>query len=303
MLQGLRGHYVDTLTSASHLVLLAFALRTGERAVWLVCLALIALISFFAWASGYRRVRTIADIPTSRIASAAQGYVELFGRASVDGDNLIASPLSGTSCIWFRYWVYMKSGKNWQQTSCGVSHSTFEISDGSGNCHIDPDDAEVIAPERRVSYQGHYKHVEELLYGGAVYVLGEFSTIGGTNSALDMKQDVSALLAEWKQNPTNLHERFDLDKNGEIDLREWELARRAAVKEVQQQHREIRAENSVNVMRAPRDGRLFLLSSLSPQKLRNTYLLWSIFHLVILVSAASAALWLWQGYHFQALFG
>lgn len=108
MLQDFRGHYVDTLTSASHLGLLAFALHTGERAVWLICLALIALISFFAWASGYKRVRTIADVPTSRIASAAQGYVELFGRASVDRDNLVASPLSGVSCIWFRYWVYTK---------------------------------------------------------------------------------------------------------------------------------------------------------------------------------------------------
>lgn len=303
MLQGFRGHYVDTLTSASHLGLLAFALHTGERAVWLICLALIALISFFAWASGYKRVRTIADVPTSRIASAAQGYVELFGRASVDRDNLVASPLSGVSCIWFRYWVYIKDNdKNWRETGRGVSSSTFEISDGTGKCQIDPDNAEVIAPDRRVSYQGSYKHVEELLYGGAVYVLGELTTLGGANSALDLKEDVSALLAEWKQNPAVLRERFDLDKNAEIDLREWELARRAAVREVQQQHREIRAESGVNVMRAPRDGRLFLLSSLSPQKLRNKYLLWSVFHLVILISAASAALWLWQGRYLQELF-
>lgn len=160
----------------------------------------------------------------------------------------------------------------------------------------------MIAPDRRVSYQGHYKHVEELLYGGAVYVLGELTTLGGANSALDLKEDVSALLAEWKQNPATLRERFDLDKNGEIDLREWELARRAAVREVQQQHREIRPESGVNVMRAPRDGRLFLLSSLSPQKLRNKYLFWSVFHLVILISAASAALWLWQGRYLQELF-
>ena len=305
MLQGFRGHYVDTLTSASHLGLLAFALYTGERAVWLICLVLIALISFFAWASSYKRVRTIADVPTSRIESVAQGYVELFGRASVDSDNLIVSPLSGVSCIWFRYWVYTKDNDNdWRETSCGVSSATFEINDGTGKCQIDPDNAEVIAPDRRVSYEGNYNRVEELLYGGgSVYALGELTTLGGANSALDLKEDVNSLLVEWKQNPRNLHERFDLDKNGEIDLREWELARRAAVREVQQEHREIRAESGVNVMRAPRDGRLYLLSSLSPQKLRNKYLLWSIFHLVILISAASAALWLWQGHYFQELFG
>ncbi len=38
MLQGFRGHYVDTLTSASHLGLLAFALHSGEKSVWLFCL-------------------------------------------------------------------------------------------------------------------------------------------------------------------------------------------------------------------------------------------------------------------------
>jgi len=305
MLQAFRGYYVDTLTSASHLGLLAFALHTGERAVWLICLTLIALTSFFAWASGYRRVRSITDVPTSRIASAAQGYIELFGRASVDSDNLIVSPLSGTSCIWFRYWVYTKDNdKNWRETSHGVSTSTFEISDGTGKCQIDPDNAEVIAPDRRVSYEGCYKHVEELLYGGgSVYALGELTTLGGANSALNLKEDVNVLVSEWKQNPASLRERFDLDRNGEIDLREWELARRAAVGEVQQQHREIYAESGVNVMRAPRDGRLFLLSSLSPQRLRNKYLLWSFFHLVILISAASAALWLWQGHYFQELFG
>jgi hypothetical protein len=302
MQRSLRGHYADTLTSASHLGLLAIGVQAGEKTIWMGCLALIALISFFAWASGYKRARAIADTPTSRIASAAQGYVELFGTATL-GTNLIASPLSGTRCVWFRYWIYTKSGNKWQQSGCGISHSTFEITDSTGTCHIDPDDAEVLAPERRTSYQGQYKHVEELLYAGRVYALGEFSTIGGASSTLDMKQDVSALLSEWKRNSTVLHERFDLDKNGQIDMQEWELARRAAVREVQKEHREIRAENGVHVMRAPRDGRLFLLSNLSPQKLRNRYLWWSLFHLSVFIMAVGAIFWLWQDHYLQALFG
>jgi hypothetical protein len=161
----------------------------------------------------------------------------------------------------------------------------------------------VLAPERRTSYQGQYKHVEELLYAGRVYALGEFSTIGGASSTLDLKQDVSALLAEWKRNSTALHERFDLDNNGEIDMREWELARRAAVREVQKEHREIRAENGVHVMRVPRDGRLFLLSNLSPQKLRNRYLWWSLFHLSVFIMAVGAIFWLWKDHYLQVLFG
>jgi hypothetical protein len=50
----------------------------------------------------------IADIATSRIGSAAQGYVELYGRASVNPENLIRRPLSGMSCIWFRCKLYSK---------------------------------------------------------------------------------------------------------------------------------------------------------------------------------------------------
>ncbi|PKO53225.1 MAG: hypothetical protein CVU26_05100 [Betaproteobacteria bacterium HGW-Betaproteobacteria-2] len=89
-----------------------------------------------------------------------------------------------------------------------------------------------------------------------------------------------------------LHERFDLDGNGEIDLQEWELARRAAVREVEKQHREIRAQNGTHIMRAPRDGRLFILSNHSPQRLRNQYLCWSIWHLLIVLGSVLAVIWL-----------
>jgi hypothetical protein len=292
MLSGLRSYYADALTSASYLGLLAFALHANDRKGWQIALCLVALISFFAWASTYKRVRTIADIATSRIASAAQGYVELYGRANTDAVNLIRSPLSGVSCVWFRYWVYTKNsdGKGWHETNSGVSDSTFEIKDGTGSCVVDPDFAEVIAAERRVSYQGEYKHVEDILYAGSIYVLGEFSTIGGASSVLSLKEDVGFLLAEWKKDPVALKRRFDLDGNGEIGLQEWELARREAIREVQQQHREIRSQTGVHVMRAPRDRRLYLLSSLSPQKLRQRYMWWSLFHLLVCFTAVGALL-------------
>ncbi len=253
-------------------------------------MALVAGIGFFAWTSTFKRARTIADIATSRIASAAQGYVEIYGRASVAAENLITSPLSGIACIWFRYWVYTKdnSDREWREISSGVSDTTFEIKDGTGSCVVDPDYAEVIAAEHRVSYQGSYKHVEELLFAGSIYVLGEFSTIGGANSVLSLKEDVSFLLAEWKKDPVNLKKRFDLDGDGEIDLREWELARRQAIREVEAQHRELRLQTGVHIMRAPRDNRLYLISSLSPQKLRQRYILWSFFHLSVCFASIGA---------------
>jgi hypothetical protein len=129
--------------------------------------------------------------------------------------------------------------------------------------------------------------VEHLLHGGRnLYALGEFTTIGGANSMLSLREDVNALLASWKENPADLHRRFDLNRDGEIDLKEWELARRLAKSTVEKEHRNIRAQPGVHMLRAPQDGRLFLLSPLSPQSLRRRYLLWSVFHLAVCLGAA-----------------
>jgi hypothetical protein len=289
MFQGLRSYYADLITSASYLVIFLFAFKLDSQEFWLTCMVLVAAVAFLAWFSTYKRAKIISDIATSRIGSAAQGYVELFGRANINTENLIVSPLSATRCVWYRYWIYSKShdDHSWRQTGSGVSESTFEINDDTGNCVVDPDYAEVIATERKVSYVHDQKHVEELLYAGSVYVLGEFSTVGGANTHLSLKEDVSALLAEWKKDKSGLHKRFDLNNDGEIDLREWELARREAIKEVRKQHAEIRIQTGVHVIKAPRNNRLFLISSLSPQQLRKRYLLWSLFHLAICFSACA----------------
>ncbi|MGB4812633.1 MAG: hypothetical protein WBP13_09180 [Methylophilaceae bacterium] len=294
MWKNLRGQYVETITSFGYLGIIAFAFYTRGQDTKVISVVLIVIFSLFCWVLMFKRVRAIADTATSRIGSAAQGYVELFGRASVNADNLIKSPLSGISCVWFRYVVYSKQNhdRDWREISRGVSESTFEISDNTGKCQVDPDDAEITSPERRVSYQGEYKHVEEMLYAGShIYVLGEFSTIGGANSTLSVKEDVGELLAEWKKNPVQLKKRFDLDGNGEIDLKEWELARRAAMREIELQHREIRKESGVNIIKAPRDRRLFLISNMSPQKLRQRYLWWSYLHLAVLALSVGTFLW------------
>lgn len=294
MWRSLRGQYVETGSICLYFCIIAFSSEYGRSPTLTVPAILMIMVSVVAWVHTFKRVRTIADIATSRIGSAAQGYVELLGRASLHADNLIKSPLSGTACVWFSYAVYSKDNRDreWRRVSSGTSESTFEISDKTGSCQVDPDHAEVIAPERRERVQGDVKHVEEFLFAGSnIYVLGEFSTIGGANSVLSVKEDVGALLAEWKSNPTQLKKRFDLDGNGEIDLKEWELARSAAKREVEFQHREIRKQSGVHMIKAPRDRRLFLISSMSPQKLRQRYLWWSYFHLAVLQLAISAFFW------------
>jgi hypothetical protein len=293
MWAGFRTGYAELLTSAGHLALLLVTWQIGTPGAWASCLALIAAVSFFAWAANLRRNRAVADTPTSSIASAAQGYAEIYGRTCDGAEYLAEGKLGSLPCIWYRYVSYRKSSDDkWVECARGVSESLFGVDDGTGRVLVDPDRAEVITTHRPTWYEGDYKHVEEqLLPSDRIYVLGEFATIGGAGSDLSLKDDVTALLAEWKNNQPQLLERFDLDRDGRVDLQEWELARRAARREVEKQHREIRQQPGVHVMRAPADGRHYLIANLSPQQLNRKYVLWGWIHLVTFLAAGGAAGW------------
>jgi hypothetical protein len=293
ILPSLKSGYSNLITSCSHLVLILVAWHIGSPLGWMGCLALISCISFFAWASNLKRNRAIVDTPTSKIASAAQGYVELYGPAVNESEFQVQSKLSGMPCIWYRYITYQKDSEgNWSEIDRGCSDAMFALNDGSGRCLIDPDYAEVITTHSDSWVEGDYKHVEEQLFASdKIYALGEFSTVGGADTTLDTNEDVAALLAEWKKNQPALLERFDLNRDGKIDMQEWELARHAARREVEKQDRELRQQLGVHVMRAPSGGRLYLLSNLSPQQLKSRYVMWGWFHLLIFFAAGVGAVW------------
>ena len=55
----------------------------------------------------------------------------------------------------------------------------------------------------------------------------------------DFKQEVGELLREWKKDNEAMLARFDTNQDGEIDMQEWEHARRTAeveITEVREQH-------------------------------------------------------------------
>lgn len=107
-LAGLRERHGHQLALVAYAGLAGFGLHVSETSDWKLCLLLIAAIGMLACASSYRRARTIADIATSRIGSAAQGYVEVVGQAKADPGELIFSPYSHIPCIWYRYRVFSR---------------------------------------------------------------------------------------------------------------------------------------------------------------------------------------------------
>ncbi len=295
MFEGLRQHYVNLLTSGGHLVLLFAGFQIDREEAWPVVLGLIGAIGFFAWVGNQRRSRLILDTPTSRIASAPQGYVELTGRAKQAHDIPLLSKLTLLPCVWYRYIIEQErnDNKGYNIVEQGTSDDTILIDDGSGQCFVDPDYAEVITRHKQVWKKGDCRYTEYLLSPlDTLYAIGEFTTLGGPNSNLDSKGDLNALLAEWKRDKARRHERFDLNKDGQIDPGEWELAVLAAKREVAKQHGEIRLKDGVHVLRKPGDGRLFLLSNLPEENLARKYVLWGGFHLLTFVGATGSAAYL-----------
>jgi hypothetical protein len=288
-----RLHQPGWLSGAVHFIIVAVAIQAESAEVWPYALGAMSAVSFFAWAANYRRYRQIQDLPTSNVASAAQGYVELLGRAQMLPGTQILSRLSSSPCCWYSYQIEEKSSNDkWQTVDSGRSVDHFLLVDETGQCVISPEGAEVLTHDHKQWDVGSYRYSEWLLLGRTVlYAIGEFSTTSAAAvTAREERADVGALLADWKKNEQRLRERFDLNRDGRIDLKEWGLARLQAQREVRKQHAELRSRvvEGVHLLRKPGDGRLFLLANEMPDKLGARYRFWSWAHLAIFIGAGSA---------------
>ncbi len=296
LLISLHRQYAQLITSGAQLLLLAVGLHLQSITAWLWCLGIMALISLFAWFSALHRLRTINGTPTSKIASAAQGYVELIGQGNYFEGMQIISPVSPLPCLWYRYKIERKNGKNeWHTESSGESDAPFVLDDGSAICVIDPCGAEIITSNKDTWTKGEYRYTEwKLLNIDRIYAIGEFKTIGGSTDTRRHSDEVKAVLAEWKLNMPELHSRFDLDKDGMLDMKEWGLARSAAKREAEKRLAQARSAPDTHYLMRPNNGRLFLISNLAPNKLARRYAIWTWANLLIFFLALGGMAWMLQ---------
>jgi hypothetical protein len=285
-------HRIDWLTGGAHFVILSLAMQADSHAAWPYALIAMSIASFCAWVANYRRFRGVHDLPTSRIASAAQGYVELFGRSAMIADSPITAPCSQLPCCWWSFCVERKtSDDKWVQEDHGESVAHFLLKDETGECVISPEGAEVLYPRKSVWTQGERRFTEWLLLPvGPLYAIGEFTTAGGADLELNENRDVGELLADWKKDRAQLLSRFDRDRSGDVDLAEWEHARLEARREVQQRHSELRSTPGLHLLRKPADGRVFILAAALPGKIGRRFQVWSGVHLAFMFASGIAAL-------------
>jgi hypothetical protein len=288
---------------------------------WFWALALGAAVGGGGWLAfrSLHIARLIEDTPTSRIRSAAQGYVELAGRCRpLEGTRNLA-PLTQRPCVWWQYRVQRRTGSassgkaraKWQTISSGRSEQPFLLDDGTGECIVQPSGASVLAaetttwfghtpwptqaPGRRTPFgDSEYRYFEQRIYEHEqVVVLGRFRS-HSTAGERDVAAETAALLAGWKQDQAALTERFDADGDGQVSLAEWGHAREEAKRAVTEKHLQEPARAALHVVGRPEDGALFLIGALAGEALAKRYRRRAILAFAGFAAAVYALAWLLQ---------
>jgi hypothetical protein len=289
-------------------------------AVWMLVVAIAGGGWFaFRW---LHVARMIEDTPTSRIRSAAQGYVELAGRCSALDGSVNLAPLTQRPCVWWRYRIQRRTGstsragrrRSWRTVSSGRSEQPFLLDDGTAQCIVQPSGAEVLTGESTTWHgdtpwptqvPGHglagamfgereYRYFEERIYEHEqVCILGGFRTHAGAGHR-DTQAEVAALLAEWKQDQARLVERFDADDDGHVSVAEWERAREEARQTVVQRGLDEPLQPALHSIGRPEGGRLFLVAAFAEADVARRYRRRAIAAFAGFAAATYALGWLLQ---------
>lgn len=252
-----------------------------------------AVIAAGAGLLQWRRARAFEDTPTSKIRSAAQGYVEFSGSARALPGDPIVSPLTNRRCVWWQYRVEERQGasrRGWTTIDHGTSDSIFALDDDTGRVVIDPEGADVSAVPREIWYgndadtpaalrpprwigalSGRYRYTERLILDGQpLSAVGLFQTRRAGDEPLSLDAEMAERLRAWKQDPRRMAQ-FDTNHDGAISPDEWERARAAARSEILAERHDQAQQPGLNMLVRPADHRPFLFGEGSVQALSQRY--------------------------------
>lgn len=273
--------------------LLLLSLEPGDY--WML-VSILGAGGVFAFVGAFiflQRARLMENTPTARIRSAAQGYVELEGQAQLmDGDPIVA-PLTKARCCWWRFRIEHRErnrdgkGWHWDTVEQDASDELFHLVDDTGACVVDPQGAKVVPSARQVWYgsslrpsvgprigsgwlravSSSYRYTEERLeISTPLYAIGYFRTQTGADGIGSQDAEVRELLAKWKRDP-KMVAMLDVDRDGRLDAREWEAARRMAHGQVMREIVMLPPAPDVHILGRPPDRRPFVLSAVSQAEL------------------------------------
>jgi hypothetical protein len=288
MLNRLTIHAVNLVATALIVAAALFLLHANAKHQYLGywhMIFVVALVSaLLASLFNYWRLLKVSEAPISSIASAAQGYVELHGVASTV--KPIKTPYQGVDCVWYKAWVYAHEPHQRKVPvllDYAESHTPFLLKDDSGECLVNPKGAEILHVVKKTFFKNNHRYVEAYLPSRShLHVIGYLDTRHRYGTAEAIQKDVSALLHLWKANKPKLLNQYDQNLDGAIDMQEWTQARNDAHAQVLTQH-QMQANVGVYTLSQPDDGKLFLISALSPQGLRSLLKWWHYMHIILAV--------------------
>ncbi len=288
--------------------------------------AVAALVGLYLVVHYLRRVRTIEDTPTARVRSAHQGYVELAGTAvKMEGEPILA-PLTGQECCWYRYKVERRGDKHWHTVEKGSSEHLFLLQDNTGECIIDPDEADVTPEHTDVwhgnsstpsTYTGNttvpgrfwklakilgqhttfgsrYRYTESRIHHqDPLYAIGLFKSLDEMDHMQQREEITRELLRDWKQDQAGLRLEFDRNRDGRIDAAEWEQVRHKAARQAQTEQQQLMGENQLHTLSATGSRHQpFLLSSLPEFDLVRRYRLFITLATTTFFVGGALSVWL-----------
>jgi hypothetical protein len=274
---------VGALLFAPALGLLLFLNGAPTAAVYVVAggLAAIVVAGLAGFVELVRQIRRVEDLATSRIRSAAQGYVEIEGRAAPLGATT-RCPACGTECVWWS--VVEKPHPKARSGTRRSSESPFLVEDGAEVCIVEPREAEWLVGTVKChgSWARYLAGSRHIVPGDFLYVLGEFRTDrsgqGPDPPRARASVQASAAAAQRIQQGLSAaagRAAADTDKDGVLSVAERQ-AFAAQVKAQVAVERGLTSWNSeVHRIGRPVDGRPFVVST-QPQSVAMRWQRWRL---------------------------
>lgn len=213
-------------------------------------LAVITTVAGYGlWRNGMKLRSLSSSTATSKVASAAKGFVELSGIARALNSEVLRDPIAHKPCVWYHFETEERKrwGKNsdWRVINSATSARPFVLDDGTALCAIMTLQATIDRRQPQVIKESStLRHkIWRICAGDPLYALGHIERLaaGELDTSLSaqagkpraqtsydrakrVNEVAGELLRSWKTNPKALVARFDADGSGHVDGHEWEKA-------------------------------------------------------------------------------